>query len=121
MLNYLRILDNPEQDLPFAAVLKSPIAGLTAEELADVRLVFGSPSLSKEAGWKTMYECARAAEAGEAGGLVREETRGKLTEFFAFYDSVRAAVPYTPVHELVYMVLEGTGYLAYAGSLPGGA
>ena len=121
VLNYLRILDNPEQDLPFAAVLKSPIAGLTAEELADVRLVFGSPSLSKEAGWKTMYECARAAEAGEAGGLVREETRGKLTEFFAFYDSVRAAVPYTPVHELVYMVLEGTGYLAYAGSLPGGA
>ena len=121
VLNYLRILDNPEQDIPFAAVLKSPIVGLSAEELARVRLAFGSPSLVKEAGWKSLHACARAVEAGKVEGLVTEETRGKLTEFFAFFDKMRLSVPVTPVHELVYAVLEGTGYLAYAGSLPGGA
>ncbi|MBQ1424073.1 MAG: helicase-exonuclease AddAB subunit AddA, partial [Lachnospiraceae bacterium] len=121
VLNYLRILDNPEQDLAFAAVLKSPITGLSAEEIAGIRLVFGSPSLVREAGWKSLHACARAAEAGEGTSLITEETRGRLNEFFAFYDRVRATVPYTPVHELVYTVLEGTGYLAYAGSLPGGA
>ena len=33
----LRILDNPRQDIPLAAVLKSPIAGLTDEELGRLR------------------------------------------------------------------------------------
>src|SRR5690625_6754443 len=38
MLNFLKILDNPMQDIPLAAVLKSPIVGLNEEDLARVRL-----------------------------------------------------------------------------------
>ncbi len=37
VLAMLRILDNPRQDIPLAAVLKSPIAGLTDEELGRLR------------------------------------------------------------------------------------
>ena len=37
MLNMLKILDNPKQDIPFVAVLYSPIVGLTSEELAQIR------------------------------------------------------------------------------------
>lgn len=37
MLNYLRILDNPRQDYPLAGVLRSPIAGLTSQEMAEIR------------------------------------------------------------------------------------
>ncbi|WP_201261685.1 UvrD-helicase domain-containing protein [Moorella sp. Hama-1] len=38
ILSLLRVIDNPRQDIPLAAVLRSPLVGLTAEELARVRL-----------------------------------------------------------------------------------
>ncbi len=38
VLNMLRILDNPYQDIPMAAVLKSEIVGLDEEELAQIRV-----------------------------------------------------------------------------------
>ncbi|MDO4337203.1 MAG: UvrD-helicase domain-containing protein [Eubacteriales bacterium] len=37
ILNYLRVCDNPLQDIPMAGVLRSPIVGCTAEELAVIR------------------------------------------------------------------------------------
>ena len=36
MLNLLRVIDNPRQDIPFVAVLRSPIYGLQDEELAKI-------------------------------------------------------------------------------------
>ncbi|WP_136606559.1 helicase-exonuclease AddAB subunit AddA [Paenibacillus dokdonensis] len=38
MLSLLQIIDNPQQDIPLAGVLRSPIVGLTEEELAQIRL-----------------------------------------------------------------------------------
>jgi ATP-dependent helicase/nuclease subunit A len=38
LLSLLQILDNPSQDLPLLGVLRSPLAGLTADELAAIRL-----------------------------------------------------------------------------------
>lgn len=38
MLSLLRIIDNPVQDVPLAAVLMSPIFGFTADELAQYRV-----------------------------------------------------------------------------------
>jgi len=38
LVGLLRVLDNPQQDLPLAAVLRSPLGGLTLDELAAVRL-----------------------------------------------------------------------------------
>ena len=37
-LNLLKLLDNPLQDVPLLAVLRSPLAGLTLDELAVIRL-----------------------------------------------------------------------------------
>src|SRR5690606_13986942 len=37
-MNLLRVLDNPLQDIPLLAVLRSPIAGFTVNELARVRM-----------------------------------------------------------------------------------
>ncbi len=37
MLQFLSVVDNPKQDIPLAAVLCSPIVGMTSEELAMVR------------------------------------------------------------------------------------
>ncbi len=38
ILNLLRLLDNPLQDLPVLAVLRSPFVGLSLDELAEVRM-----------------------------------------------------------------------------------
>ena len=38
MINMLKIIDNPHQDIPFASVLRSPIVGLNEEELTQIRL-----------------------------------------------------------------------------------
>ena len=39
MLSLLQVIDNPRQDIPLAAVLRSPLVGLTARELAEIRAV----------------------------------------------------------------------------------
>ena len=39
MLSLLKVIDNPFQDVPLAAVLRSPMVGLTAEHLAQIRVV----------------------------------------------------------------------------------
>ncbi len=38
MLSLLKIIDNPLQDIPFAAVLRSPIVSCTADELVAIRI-----------------------------------------------------------------------------------
>ena len=38
LLSLLQLLDNPLQDLPVLAVLRSPLVGLTLNELATIRL-----------------------------------------------------------------------------------
>src|SRR5690625_6607470 len=39
MISFLKVIDNPRQDIPLASVLRSPIIGLDEEELANIRLV----------------------------------------------------------------------------------
>ncbi|MFU0788628.1 MAG: hypothetical protein ACFWT6_01420 [Virgibacillus proomii] len=38
IISLLKVVDNPRQDIPLAAVLRSPICGLNEEELAAIRL-----------------------------------------------------------------------------------
>jgi ATP-dependent helicase/nuclease subunit A len=38
ILNLLRIIDNPRQDIPFTAILRSPIVGLSSDELSLIRI-----------------------------------------------------------------------------------
>ena len=45
MLSLLRVIDNPVQDIPLAAVLLSPIFGFTPDELAELRTKYPKGSL----------------------------------------------------------------------------
>lgn len=107
VLNYLRILDNPRQDIPFAAVLTSPFARLSAENLVQVKCA------SEE---KSFYEKARFyAERGEEDSL-----RLHLQDFFEKYDRLRAKVAYTAIHSLLWEIMDTTGYGNYVAALPAG-
>ena len=107
VLNYLQICDNPMQEIPFTAVLRSPIVGCSAKELADLKC------MGKD---DRIYEVC-AAYAGERDG---RKLRGKLQAFLELLEEMRQKVPYTPIHELLTEILERTGYSGYAAALPGG-
>ena len=47
VLAFLKILDNPYQDIPMAAVLKSAIVGLDNEEMAELSLTEGASSFAE--------------------------------------------------------------------------
>ena len=47
VLSLLQLIDNPRQDIPMAAVLKSPIVGMDDEELAQIKVENKGLSFSK--------------------------------------------------------------------------
>ena len=110
VLNMLRVIDNPMQDIPLAAALYSPVGGFSGEDLAKIRAVSGE---------KTFYESILTYDT-----MPEEETDQKLRErlrgFLAKLETFRKRVPYTPVHELITELLEETGYLSYITALPAG-
>ncbi|WP_075720297.1 helicase-exonuclease AddAB subunit AddA [Roseburia sp. 499] len=112
-LNLLRVLDNPRQDIPMAAVLTSPIVGLTGEELAIIRTEFPD---------KKFYEAVLQYHETEAiqQTAFPIEKQEKLAYFLEIMEKYRWKISYTPIHELLYQILEETGYMAYVYALPGG-
>ncbi len=111
ILNLLRIIDNPRQDIPFTAILKSPIVGLDSDELAMIRITGKGIS---------MYE---AAVEFSKGIVVKSESEiliSKLTKFLTKLEGYRNLVSVLSIHELILKVLEDTGYYYFASAMPAG-
>lgn len=136
VLSMLRLLDNPRQDIPMAAVLRSPMAGLTDEELAVLRLEDGSvpfheavlelaEGLYEEGG---QIEISNSEEDQKQGRNADEKTENhiettahrKLLKFYKKYRQLRQLVPDTPIHELIEIILRETGYGHYVAAMPAG-
>lgn len=110
VLNYLRLLDNARQDEPLAAVMHSPIGGFSGKEMGEIA------GIKKEDKNQPFYKAVSAyAREGE-----QEELKEKLIAFLEQLENFRTAAMDRPVHELVYRILEETGYGAYAAAMPGG-
>ena len=107
VLDYLRTLDNRRQDIPLAAVLASPIGGLTDEELAVLK------SSGKEVSFYQAVADYRKSGASKKIRMKLEMCLGQMDEF-------RKIVPYTPMHELLREILDKTGYGDYVSAMPGG-
>lgn len=140
VLSMLRLLDNPRQDIPMAAVLRSPMAGLTDEELAVLRLEDGSvpfheavlelaEGLYEEDGQKEISDSEADSEADQKQGRNADEktenhieitAHRKLLKFYKKYKQLRQLVPDTPIHELIEIILRETGYGHYVAAMPAG-
>jgi len=107
ILNMLRLMDNPRQDIPMAAVLKSPICHFSGDEMAVIK--------SSYKGERFYRACYLYGEQGEDKKL-----RDKLRSFFFMLENFRSKVPYTPMHELIWFILEQTGYGNYIWAQKGG-
>ncbi|HBS58941.1 MAG TPA: helicase-exonuclease AddAB subunit AddA, partial [Firmicutes bacterium] len=105
MLSLLQIIDNPRQDIPLAAVLRSPILGLQAEELAEIR-----NCLPRGDFWDALQSYTTAGMSGSA----------KLGEFIRRLDEWRTVARRQPLSVLIWQLLQETGIYDYVGSMPGG-
>ena len=114
LLNYLRVCDNPLQDIPLTGVLHSPIVGCTVQELA---------ILKSRCPDGMLYESLCAYCELEQAELAEEEKclQEKLCAFQAQLEEMRNLSAYTPVHELILHILSETGYADYVKAVPGGA
>ena len=137
VLSMLRLLDNPRQDIPMAAVLRSPMAGLTDEELAVLRLEDGSvpfheavlelaEGLYEEDGQKEISDSEADQKQGRNADGKKEDdiettTHWKLLKFYKKYRQLRQLVPDTPIHELIEIILRETGYGHYVAAMPAGS
>ena len=118
VLSMLRLLDNPRQDIPMAAVLRSPMAGFTEKELAQLRL-FDKKAPFHEA-VLSLAELLENGQSDEEKTMPEEATQKKLLVFYKKYMQLRKLVPDTPIHELLELILEETGYGRYAAAMPAG-
>ena len=68
LLNLLKLLDNPLQDIPLIAVLRSPLVGLSLNELAQIRLSAGNVRF-----WTALHR-AQSPKIKVESALVRKVT-----------------------------------------------
>ena len=109
ILSLLRVLDNPVQDIPLAAVMLSPLFGFSAGELADIR---ASAKERLEAGGTEPLYRSVAASADEGDE--------KAAAFLKKIESLRRLSLTLSAGELVRRVCEETGFDAIVGAMPDG-
>lgn len=101
VLNFLQIIDNPLQDIPLLAVLRSAMFDFSADELAQIRL------LSKGNFYTALVA---AAEQGNA----------RAVEFLQILKDLRDDAVSMGVDELIWKICHELHFMALAGAMPGG-
>lgn len=106
MISLLQIIDNPYQDIPLAAILRSPIVGLQEEELAQVRLALPQ---------KEYYQAVKTyAQTQE------DATADKLTIFLSQLNEWREFARREALANLLVKIYNETAYLDYVLGMPAG-
>ena len=114
VLSFLAIIDNPRQDIPMAAVLRSPLFSFTDEELGEIVLAKGS--LYEKPYDKSKENAVNLSlQAEKALSPALEEKwqnfQNKLERYRRLSRSLR-------LHSLLTLIYEETDYYNYVRALP---
>ena len=101
VLSMLKIIDNPFDDIPLAAVLHSPMFGFSSNRLAQIRATDGKSPL---------YTCLKE--------FCEKHSADDVRYFLDSLEKHRNAAVDTPIHKMIERVLEDTGYGLYVSALP---
>lgn len=129
LLQFLRVLDNPRQDIPLFGVMQSVFGGFTQEEIAQIRS--GGEGQSRKR--MTLYEALK--EVAQSGRTVEEreeisagESAGEETELSQKADTFlqrighyRDLTPFTSIRDLLQRILDDYDYLNYVTAFPAGS
>ena len=103
ILDLIKIIDNPSDDIPLAAVMRHPVVGFSDNDLLEIR------SFSRKT---SFYKALRAAANEEWHG------RKKCAWFLAFLKKAYEKSRYMSVNELLGYIIEEIDYMTYLGTLP---
>ena len=129
LLQFLRVLDNPRQDIPLFGVMQSVFGGFTQEEIAQIRSGGEGHYRKRMTLYEALKEVAqsgRTVEEGEetsAGESAGEETElsQKADTFLQRIGHYRDLTPYTSIRDLLQQILDDYDYLNYVTALPAGS
>ncbi|MBT2735098.1 helicase-exonuclease AddAB subunit AddA [Bacillus sp. ISL-7] len=110
MISLLRVIDNPFQDIPLAAVLRSPIVGLNEEELSIIRIHQKRGSF-----WEAVTAFCKSKEAKNTA-----EFYEKLRRFYDFLTEWRGVARQGSLSELIWQLYRDTQFYDFVSGLPGG-
>lgn len=118
IVNILRVLDNPLQDIALFGVLRLPYFDFSEEEIAQIRCYARAHCEKKLFLYEqiTFYHEQMTHTDGMADGVSPE----KVGRFLTMISRYRQKVAYTSIKELLQQLITEMGYDAYVGSLPGG-
>jgi len=105
ILSLLQLIDNPYQDIPLLAVLRSPIANFSTDDLTQLRLADRKASL---------FEALNALALGEAA------TCAKAKRFLNRLALWRDMSQYMSTHKLIWQLYNDTGYFSIVGAMHDG-
>ncbi|HEX3016179.1 MAG TPA: helicase-exonuclease AddAB subunit AddA [Desulfobacteria bacterium] len=125
ILSLLKVIDNPQQDIPLAAILRSQLVGLSAEELARIRAADVSDNyyqaVKSIAGWAKDQATGQESGGGLTDGTEDwESLAGKLQQFLTRLEQWRTVSRQSPLSDLIWQIYRETGYFDFVGGLPGG-
>jgi len=134
MIALLQIIDNPYQDIPLAAVLRSPMVGLSADDLANVRAKYrrgdfyeavvkyaGEDLPSDQEQGDVLLSLKEVAAASEVPVTKnRDETALKISGFLKHLENWRTDAREGTLADLIWRIYRDTNYYDFIGGLPGG-
>lgn len=142
ILSLLAVIDNPIQDIPLAAVMRSSFVGMSDEELAWMMANFKRTAEKGQdrgiyGAWrlwmKEMDEGEEGAEENRNAGRVRDAEEGrnagrereqeisrKLQKLQELLGHFRHLADILPIHQLLERIYQETGYYAYVSAMPAG-
>ena len=129
LLQFLRVLDNPRQDIPLFGVMQSVFGGFTQEEIAQIRSGGEGHSRKRMTLYEALKEVAQSGRtveegeeisAGESAGEEAELSK-KADTFLQRIGHYRDLTPFTSIRDLLQQILDDYDYLNYVTALPAGS
>ena len=112
LLSLLQLLDNPLQDAPCIAVLRSPLVGCSLDELAEIRLAAKDVHF-----WTALNHWSKA----ESGKRKAETPSAKIGKFLNRFSRWRKLARQVSLSQCLEEVLAETHYADWLQSRPRGA
>jgi ATP-dependent helicase/nuclease subunit A len=121
LLSLLQLLDNPLQDVPAIAVLRSPLVGLSLDELAQIRLTAKGVHFWTALNRTQNAECGLPSVASGRRMGMRNETVQKIRSFLDRFRRWRQLARQASLSQCLESMLAETHYAEWLLARPRGA
>ncbi|MTV81374.1 helicase-exonuclease AddAB subunit AddA [Secundilactobacillus folii] len=115
MMSLLQIIDNPYQDIPLAAVLRSPIVGLNENELAYLRVTDKTDDY-----YTALLHFDQQYQTDYAGDHYADDLYPKVQRFLTQLRQFQTTARQKQLATLIWQIYQVTGFLDYVAGMPAG-